>query len=191
MSTAPLFVATIADLRGKLRLAGAESGSAEALIDEAVLTVRMEFFRRLTKARVDVILAMAFSETPSSTAEQMRAVANLTEVLMVRRELMDTLPVLFQDASGAAGDDWNRDAPFRNTAASDLRRQKEALTTKIEKNLVYLAGDAEEAAEPSAVQGGTIEPDETPPRPFETIYPRGIVDAVGSAASEANETWGG
>lgn len=191
MSTAPLFVATIALLRGKIRLEGAESGSAEALIDEAVLTVRMEFFRRLTKARVDLILAMTFSETPSSTAEQMRAVANITEVLMVRRELMDTLPVMFQDASGSARDDWNRDAPFRNTAPSDLRRQKDALTAKIEQNLVYLAGDAEETAEPSEVQGGTIEPDETPPRPFDTIFPRGIVEAVGSEASEANETWGG
>ena len=191
MSTNPLFVADLPTLRGKLRLAGAESGSAEALIDEAVLTVRMEFFRRLTKARVDLILAMAFSETPSSTAEQMRAVANITEVFMVRRELMETLPVMFQDASGSAGDDWNRDAPFRNTAASDLRRQKDALTTRIEQNLVYLAGDAEEAAEPSAVQGGTIEPDETPPRPFQTVFPRGIVDAVGSEADTVNETWGG
>lgn len=182
MATSPLFVASLTVLKAKLRLSGlAGDRDADEILNEAILTVRTNFIRRLGMPRVTALLAMAFTEAPTTDNDLTRAVANVTEVDWVRWELMRTLPTMFQDASGDKMDVFNREAPFRQSQRSELVSQATDLMERIEQNLVLLAGDHEAQAETS-IQGGVIESDETPPRPFETIFPNGIADTLSGTA---------
>lgn len=174
MATAPLFCADLATLKAKLRLSGlAAASDADAIVNEAILTVRLSFVRHLGLSRVTALVALPFSEAPTTENEILRAVANVTEVEWVRFELMRTLPVLFQDASGDKGDIWNREAPFRQSGQSDLKRQADALYATILTNLELLSGDNTDGSD-GAVQGGAMEADTAPPRPFDSVFPDGL-----------------
>jgi hypothetical protein len=176
VAVTPLFVASTASLKAKLRLTGSRAGGdTEAMIEEAVTIARQGFYRRLGATRITTILATALTDTPTSDAQVVRSTAATTEAMWVRAELMRLLPSLFQDASGDAQEVWNREAPFRGESRSNLTSLRKELMTEVEANLRYLeTGDSED--ESPKVQGGDIAPSTTPPEPFDTIFPDGIED---------------
>jgi len=170
----PLFVADEATLKAALRFSGVVDGSnADAMFDQAVVAVRSGFYRTLGVARVAVLLAIPYTDSPTTETSLLRTVATTTEIEWVRYELMRTLPVLFQDASGDALDVWNREAPFRGMGKTSLDKAREALWEMILQNLDMIAGN-EEVGEHGGVQGGDIAPTTTPPRPFQSIFPEGL-----------------
>jgi hypothetical protein len=116
---APLFVTDEATLKSRLRLSAVPASAAdtEAIIDQAILDARVRFYRALGASRVAAILTTAFTETPTTDAQIVRALAFSTEVKMVRCILMRTLPNAFMDASGDVDARWNEEAPLREMGA--------------------------------------------------------------------------
>lgn len=168
--TDPRFVADLATLKEKLRLSKLPTDSAaNALLDEAILSARLDFYRRLGKARVDFLLAITFTDDPSSEEEVLRALANAVEVKLVRVRLMRTLPVMFADSSGTANKAFNEEAPFREGGISSTDKEIKRIESEIEEDFQMLAAEETQGAEANwRVFDGS--PENTPPRPGETVF---------------------
>jgi hypothetical protein len=148
VATAPLFVADLATLKPKLRLSGVPSTSdADDIINESILVTRQKFYRELGGARITVLLAMAFTETPTTDNQILRAVANSTEVLMVRCELMRLMPMMFMDGNADQNQIMQDEALFRDTTSSQLEQMRMQCELDIQQNMDLLAGDEEIASE--------------------------------------------
>lgn len=135
---APLFVADEATLKERLRLSAVPASAldTEAIIDEAILRARLRFYRDLGAARTNVLVALPFTELPTTEDEVLRALANTTEVKLVYCELLRLLPNTFMDASGDVNHRWNEEAPTRERSsmelADELRRCEDEITQAIE-----------------------------------------------------------
>ncbi len=141
MASSPLFVVDVTTLRGKLRLTGLPTGQdAEKIFDEAVLAGRVRFVRRLGTARIITLQAITFSENPTTDDQYLRALANTTEVQVVRLELMCRLPWLWQDSQGHALKSWNEEAPFRELTPKQIEEKRALLEREIEQAMDLLEG---------------------------------------------------
>jgi hypothetical protein len=135
---APLFVADEATLKERLRLSAvpASAMDTEAIIDEAILRARLRFYRALGTARTNVLVALPFTELPTTEDEVLRALATTTEVQIVRCELLRLLPNTFMDASGDVNARWNEEAPVRERSSmemdEELRRCEQEITAALE-----------------------------------------------------------
>ena len=149
--TPPLFVRNQETLRRKLRLSGVcEKNDADEIIDEAVLSVRGHFYRRLGQERVAELLAFAVSPTPTTPDEILRSVASSTEIKWVKLELTQSMPMLFMDGSNNALNVYNEEAPFRNTSAFEISNLQKRLFEQIEENLEMLKGSEQQGNEHKA-----------------------------------------
>ncbi len=172
-----LFAASDSDVKARLRLTSVPSSATDtaAIIAEAILGARLEFFRRLGQARVNRLLAFAVVAAPSSDEEVLRALATQTEVRLVRVQLLRELPNAFMDASGDLNKRWNEEAPFRERPRSDREREIARLNEEIEQAMQMLARDEGEAPGDERtvfVYDGTPEDPESVPLPGETMNPR-------------------
>lgn len=139
--TNPLFVSDLATLKEKLRLAELPTVSAaNPILDEVILVSRLEFLRRLGEARVGVLIALPFTENPLTEDESVRALANTTEVKLVRCELLRRLPTAFMDASGEVNKSWNEEAPVRELGAMEVESEISRCQEEIEKDMQILSG---------------------------------------------------
>lgn len=168
--TDPRFVADLDTLKEKLRLTKLPADSAaNALLDEAILCARMEFYRRLGKVRVDALLDITFNENPESEDEVLRALANSVEVKLVRVRLMRSLPVLFKDSSGDANTAWNEEAPFREGGMSSTDKEIKRIEAEIEEDFQMLNVEESQGAESNwRVFDGS--PECKPPRPGDSVF---------------------
>jgi len=166
----PLFVATLADLLERLRLAGVPTAasSTNAIIDEGVLRARLQFYRRLGEWRVNYLLAIPFNLNPTTEDGVLRALANSVEVDLVRCELMQRLPMAFMDSSGDVNKRWNEEAPFRERGPLDPSSQIKAIKNRLEEDFQMLAGEEGLATEVH-LKSFTIEPATAPPRPGDSL----------------------
>lgn len=148
MATAPLFVADLATLKPKLRLSGVPSTSdADDIVNEAILVTRQKFYRELGSPRIAELVAMPFTETPTTNDEILRAVANSTEVLIVRCELMRTMPMMFMDGNAQQDQIMQDEALFRDSTSSQLEQMRMQCELDIQQNMDLLAGDQVIASE--------------------------------------------
>lgn len=167
MPLTPLFVDTFDNLVAALRLTG-HSDSAVALIDDGVRHARLRFWRRLGKARVDVLVAFTADDTPEDTNEFLRLQARVTEVKIVRRFLYETMPVLFLDASGQRDEVWNTESAFRQGKPSAAVLK--GMDDEIDQDMEILAGEREPTEEVETMQVADLEPDNAPPRPGDSLF---------------------
>ena len=150
MATAPLFVASLDLLKPKLRLSGVPTTSdADDIINEAILIARQKFYRELGGPRITVLKAIVFTETPTTDNQILRAVANSTEVLMVRCELMKMLPSMFMDGNANQNQIFQDEGLFRDTTSNQLEQLRMQCEIEIQQNFDLLAGDEEIASENS------------------------------------------
>lgn len=178
MATAPLFVDTLANLKSKIRLSGVPATSdADDIINEVILTVRSGFYRELGAARVAALVALPFSETPTTDDQILRAVANVTEVKWVRCELIRLLPTMFKDGNADATQVFHDEALFRDTTANELDQERLLCMEEIRQNLDLLAGDEEIASEAS-LRISSVEPECPSPLPGDTILPVHVKNAL-------------
>ena len=148
MATAPLFIADLATLTSKLRLSGVPAAAdASDIINEAILVTRQKFYRELGVSRIAILGALAFTETPATENQILRAVANSTEVLMIRCELMRTMPMMFMDGNADQNQIMQDEALFRDTTSSQLEQARLACELEIQQNMDLLAGTEEIASE--------------------------------------------
>lgn len=168
MPVAPLFVASMAALKLALRLDGAKTAGAAAVIDQAVEDVRIKLYQRLGATRTAALVATAYAQNPTTDAGVLRSLCNTVETKWVKLFLLRALPTLFLDGSGVKQQVWNDEAPFA-TRTSDLEREIKRLEAEIEEALSALQADADEDAG-NGVQAATIEPEELPDRPGATVW---------------------
>jgi len=169
MSVAPLFNADMESLKSKLRLSGAKSNDAQALIETAVQDARVGFYDRLGSSRIAEIVGYGLDNAPTTTNGLLRLKAANTEVKWVRALLIRSMPSLFIDGSQAAAlKAWNEEGLTRNAGQSELNREVERLMTEVDLALAGMETGTPEEGENSV---SLIGPDETQPSPFESITP--------------------
>jgi hypothetical protein len=179
MAVAPLFVADMVTLKGKLRLSGVATGTdAQAQIEEAVQSVRTGFYRRLGLSRLTYLQGLPFVEAPSSDTGYLRMLANTVEVIWTRLELMKTMPQLFMDARGSTVEIWNTEAAFRQGSLG--QKEIERLEAQLEDELAILAG-TQQAGNETSWGMFTATPTEGVICPGETIWGPCIEEGEGSS----------
>jgi hypothetical protein len=137
----PLFVADEATLKAALRLSAVPASAldTEAIIDEAILRARLRFYRDLGVVRTNVLVALPYTETPTTEDGVIRALANTVEVKMVKCQLLRDLPNTFMDASGDVNSRWNEEAPTRERGSFELNDELARCEQEIVADLVDLA----------------------------------------------------
>lgn len=154
----PLFVTDTATLKARLRLSDATQSDALAILDEAVLRARVRFFRVLGDTRINQLLAVTFTDTPTTDEQAMRALASVVEVKMVYCTLMRLLPNAFIDSAGGVLRAWNEEAPVRERGVEDLEDEIRRCEREIASDLVALADDSfEDGCEDVQVFDGTAD----------------------------------
>lgn len=138
---APLFVADEATLKERLRLSAVPASAldTEAIIDEAILRARLRFYRELGAARTNVLVALPFTELPTTEDEVLRALATTTEVQIVRCELLRLLPNTFMDASGDVNARWNEEAPVRERGPQEIEDELRRCENEVAQAMIELA----------------------------------------------------
>ena len=169
MAAPPLFVVGgLTELKNKIRLGDLPSAApANAILDQAVVDARLEFYRRLGVDRVAAILAYPYSATPSTLEQVLRSVAESTEIIMVRCFLLRRLPVTFMDASGDVNERWNEEAPVRELEGQDRLEEIQRCEAEIERNMALLEGGS--VGSECHIQTWDGTPDVEPPKPGDSL----------------------
>jgi len=172
-----LFAQDDAWIRSRLRLTSVPDSSEDtlAIVDEAISSARLSFYRRLGRPAVQRLLDIAEVASPDSDDEVLRSLASLTEVKLVRVVLLRELPNAFMDASGDLNRRWNEEAPFRERPRSDREREIARLLEEIEQAMQELERDGDES--PGDTRSvltfdGTPEDPDSIPLPGDTLIPR-------------------
>lgn len=171
MPVAPLFVASIEDLKARLRLTGATKSDFSAQLDLALEDVRLGFYDEdggLGTTRVGELLAISYVENATNATSLLRTRANNLEVTWVRLLLMRRLPTLFMDAGGETLDAWNEE-PITRSSRRGLESEIQRLENEVTDGLAYLGGADEEDLGEVAVT--VFEPEITPDLPRASILP--------------------
>lgn len=167
-----LFATSDAWIKARLRLSAVPDSSTDtlAIIDEAILKARLEFYRRLGRTQVGNLLDTAEVAEPTTDDEVRRSMASLTEVKLVRVYLLRELPNAFMDASGDLNRRWNEEAPFRERPRSDREREILRLLDEIEQDMQILAESGDESpGNELTIFGFDGTPDFTPPLPGDSM----------------------
>lgn len=157
MAVTPLFSADMAALKAGLRLTGVPTGmDAEKMIDDATESARTFFHRRLGTDRVTEILAIGLVQNPTTENEVLRVQARLTEIKVIKLDLMKRLRLLFIDSSSRVDQAWNTEGLLRDVSSDQAENIMRWLWNEIEADLAFLAGEEEEGV---TIQATTFESD--------------------------------
>jgi hypothetical protein len=168
MSATPVFVASLAALKAQLRLTGATSPDAEALILGAMQKARVGIYDRLGASRVTQIQGMTATDTPSTPDELTRARAINVEISWVRMFLLRAMPTMFRDGSSGIQQSWNEEGIARPTGVSEITIEISRLNTEIEGQIKELSG---EDTDNSGINVDVIGPEATNVFPGSQIFP--------------------
>ena len=176
--TDPLFVADLDTLKKQLRLSGVPVSNEDALavLNDAILRARLAFYRRLGEQRVTDLLAITFLENPVDNDTLLRALANTVEVRLVWVELLRRMPQAWMDASGDVNRRWNEEAPVREKSSRQSETEIKRLLDDIEEDMQMLAAE-ESLSDETSIYTYDGTPDETPPRPGDSIRGSGLMTA--------------
>lgn len=175
MAQVPLFIENEDTLRKQLRLSSVPAGvDADEMISTAILEVRANFIRRLGLTRINILVAMPFSQTPATENESLRLVANITELIWVKTLLMRNLTVMFLDGAGGALQDYHNESAFRSTGPFERDREIKRLNAEIQENLELLEG-TESIQDETEGHIALIESDTDPALPGGTAFAKRII----------------
>lgn len=161
----PLFL-SMDDLKARLRLSGAASTDALAIIDSAVQKVRAGFMGVVTQSRINQILNTLPVPNATTREEAIRNLATATEVLWVRYILMQELPQLWIDGSGNSSFIWNQEGLTRE-GVFDTSKEKQKLWKQIQEMLQQLiSGELLSTTSNDVLVIGASTPQ---PRPGQTV----------------------
>lgn len=144
MALLPLFNTSIEVVKSKLRMSGVPStNDGQALIEEAIRTVRVEFYRRIPVDRIEYLASLTSDENPTTDEGILRQVAEVIEIKWIRYELLRSLSTLSLDSSASALEAWNDGSVFRGTSVSDREQELRRLMQEIQEKLDVLRGEEE------------------------------------------------
>lgn len=159
--TNPLFVSSIEVLKAQLRLSGVPSDQdAHAMVQSALMQVRAGFYSRLGVARVTELVAISPAANPTTEDGILRGLAEQTEVMWTRCKLLDRMPTVFMDSSGAYQELLNQEGIARSLPLSHIEAQKARCAAQVEEALAILDGTVAlgEAGEPNIATQADQEP---------------------------------
>lgn len=171
MAATPFFVPSLAVLKQRLRLSGAQQTDAEEIIQEAVRKARGRIFGSLGASTANTIKALPLVEDPTTDDGIKRMNAVSLEVLIVKLFLLCDLPLLFMDTSGIVKQSWNEEGLTRNLDFDSIQELKNLLNSQIEDLLAELVDDSDSGG---SVTATTFGPYEVPAIPGASIIPTGI-----------------
>lgn len=170
MAVSPLFVEDVPLLKARLRLGNLPiDGSGEPLFIEAVEQARAAFYRRTSEALIVALQSYDSVDNPSTKTEYLRKIAELTETMLVRRFLLDTMPVSIIGRAETL-QVWNEEGFSRDADAMSIDRIKRDLDERIEQNMQLLTG-SEALGEEVEQDSFVISPAVTPQRPGASLWP--------------------
>lgn len=141
MAVAPVFIADMPTLKGQLRLTGAVLPDALTMIDTATQWARIYIYRELGVDRVAAIVALTYSDNPTTADGITRNKANAVELALVKIYLLRSMPTLFMDASASKQQAWNTEGFLRGTSPSDTQNEIARLQNDIDLWLQELTAD--------------------------------------------------
>ena len=172
MAVAPLFVANYATLKSRLRLSGVpedDAVDASMMIDEAVRTARVRFYRDLSEARIAQILTYTEIDNPTTTNQVIRLCASQCEVKIVYVDLLSRLRAMFLDNSAEAGLALQAESILRDASSEEIEARFLRLNNDIEADMDLLRGTTE-VGEEETMKITTMEPDYTNPLPGDSVF---------------------
>lgn len=169
MAVSPVFVASTAVLKSKLRLSGvAATSDADDIIDDVILTVRTRLYKELGASRINSLKAITYVENPETANQLLRAEANIVETKACKAELMRALPMMFMDGNASQGQIYHDEAAFREASQMQLNEERTRLLTDVELGLESLRGSSDPGSDQKHLIVATISPD-CRPQPGDTI----------------------
>lgn len=163
----PMFMPSNLALRKALRLSGVpDTNDGSAVIDTAVETVKVGFFRALGEAKILQIRAIPYNIDPRTSAEYLRTLAATTEVKWVRSQLLRTMPLLFMDGT-ARVQAWQEEAAFRDGSFLQTRDELRRLDDEIQVALEVLR--TSDLSQGYSSKMTTVAPDDSI-RPGDTVF---------------------
>lgn len=126
-NTAPMFMPE-PELLSALRLDGLDELQAKTgpttIVRNAIRNARVVFVDRLGLSAVAALQAIPRSDDPATAEEISRWRAELLEVLVVKRRLVQDLPILFMDGARHESTIWNEEGLTRHAdPLSDLLKK--------------------------------------------------------------------
>lgn len=140
-----------------------------AIINEAVLTVRVELYNALGSTAVNTLAATSHDDAPTTEAGIKRLAAEVCEVKMMRAQLLRVMPTLFAEASAVDQQAWNEEGFNRDMRPSELEEELVRLHEEIADLLYQLKGNAPEVSQINVTAIGPLR--DPMPRPGESIIP--------------------
>lgn len=136
----PVFQPDLLTLQKELRLDGVNPDSgAYSAFEAAVRDARVEFWRELGASRVVQLQGFDSKPDPGTEEEHLRALAEITESKIVRKNLLEVLAVKFKEGSSDL-EEWNDVGAFRGASSFDRDRELKALRIAIAQNFDMLRG---------------------------------------------------
>ena len=142
MTATPLFLDDQAAVQAALRLTDLREGTdAIVIVAQGLRMARVRFYTRLGADVVQAIVETDYVEDPTTEDQMKRFVAHLCEVELVRLQLMDRMPVLFMDSSGATRETYNNEGAFRSMDPEALAAARLRIEAQVEEWLGLMAGE--------------------------------------------------
>jgi hypothetical protein len=173
MAASPVFNPDLDTIKARLRLSAVDTGDAAAVVDAAMEEVRLGLFAELGSLRVEEIQALS-RETPAITDDGLtRLRADNIEQLWMRMILLQRLPSLFMQSAGVSRHAWNEEGITREASGKDIRDEVRGLRGLIRNGLAALLGQ-----DTGDLVAYVPVPDETPPRPGDSILPPSVREST-------------
>lgn len=170
---APLFCPDEEFLRKRLKLSTVSEASVDtdATIDQAVLQVRTDMYRSLGSQQIDSINQTTFTETPTTDAEVVKAIAASAEISWCRIYLLRTLSPRFLESSAGSRYEWNEAPLLRQQDGFDVAEEIKRLEIDVQSALDILRGDVDLGEDRRGGGARLVEPKTTPRKPGRSIWP--------------------
>lgn len=110
-SITPLFM-DLERLSSSLRLGSDISQASSVLLEDAVKKARLQFYSALGASRMAELRALSLVADPVTPEQQSRLTAEMCEIVMVRRDLLMTMPTFTMDPH-TQQEVWNEDGLVR------------------------------------------------------------------------------
>lgn len=129
---APIFQ-SYDELKAYLGLSGVTKPDSVEKIDAAVRSAKTRLWRDIGKGALDTLRSYPVNQNPVTDAENLRELAAHVERLIVRRDLLETMPIAFKGQSANFLDEWNAEGAFRNMDGFERSRAIKSIEEEIGK----------------------------------------------------------
>lgn len=124
---------TKAGLLNRIRMATVSDPQVLSVVNMAITEVRLAFYNALGSSRALEIAAYTASDTPTTTEQILKGIAQVAEALWVTALLVDQLPYMVLDNSSNVRDEFNDEPLTRDSRA--IAKYKDNLMSRINKML--------------------------------------------------------